>query len=191
MRPSFVNRSYMFLLGISVTSMYFTLPNPVVDVPDVPFLDHSPVSRKLIEVGGTKSNSMGDIAVMRCAELLEERRDPQSMIHTEDPNKEIHARFTKTDPGFYISLHNQEFDKTRWKMMETGVYYERFLTQAFVQVLRNRQGPVRMIDVGGTNSWSFPKMIGFSNEHLTHIMVLSTFSCSHERSQEILVSSLY
>ena len=73
----------------------------------------------------------------------------------EDPNKGVlHGKQVELDPKFWISLHHQQFDPTRWGIMEHGFYYEQALSGAFKQVLREprksgNKEPLRVLDVGG------------------------------------------
>jgi FkbM family methyltransferase len=77
--------------------------------------------------------------------LLEVRRDPYK-----DPNKGVlYGKQIETDPKFWISLHNEQFDKTRWEIMKSGKYYEFALTDAFIEVLKASPPGSRVIDIGG------------------------------------------
>lgn len=100
--------------------------------------------------------SHGSIVPFSCNELLQQRKTNQNKIVTDvDPNKDghTHTQYTNTNPPFYISLHPREFDSTRWAIWTYGFYYERLLTQNFVQVLQSSPGPTRVIDVGGRYHW--------------------------------------
>jgi FkbM family methyltransferase len=53
-----------------------------------------------------------------------------------DPNQgKVWARETITYPHFYITLHAQEYDPVRWRIMEEGKYYETEVHERFVQIL--------------------------------------------------------
>ncbi|CAB9501526.1 Inherit from COG: Methyltransferase [Seminavis robusta] len=74
----------------------------------------------------------------------------------DDPNKGVvHAaqvpRGNDHHPNFFISLHSQEFDHTRWVIMDKRDYYEKAVTAAFIEVLNDPKAtrPQRVIDVGG------------------------------------------
>jgi FkbM family methyltransferase len=106
-----------------------------------------------------------------------QHRTPSFVVH--DPNEGmVHARRTITKPHFWISLHHQAFDGTRWAIMEYGFYYERQQSNAFVQILQQQAQqqaqdkggeelsvssvsspqqlappPLHVIDVGGNIGW--------------------------------------
>jgi FkbM family methyltransferase len=81
-----------------------------------------------------------------CFDLLEEVKAGS----IEDPNMgRVHVRKTETNPPFYISLHNEEFDPLRWEIMTVGSYYETALTEAFQEILKTSPRDTRVIDVGG------------------------------------------
>ena len=65
-----------------------------------------------------------------------------------DPNGgRSYARTTDTNPSFWVSLHNETFDRTRWAIMIYGYYYEQKEAEAFHIILQERSG--RVLDVGG------------------------------------------
>ncbi|KAL7535994.1 hypothetical protein ACHAXR_006852 [Thalassiosira sp. AJA248-18] len=79
-----------------------------------------------------------------------------------DPNKDLTKdetkRLTITDPKFYISLHDQFFDKMRWvHIMKQGEYYEKGLTQLFHQILSaydsTVEPPPLVLDIGMNIGW--------------------------------------
>lgn len=105
-----------------------------------------------------------------CHELFAlDARDKQRGVT--DPNEGIlHARRTKDPPHFWMSLHQHDYDKTRWAIMEYGFYYERQQTRAFLQILKqplrttrstattsssssSSLPPLHVVDVGGNIGW--------------------------------------
>jgi FkbM family methyltransferase len=65
-----------------------------------------------------------------------------------DPNGgKVWARETITFPHFYISLHAQEYDPVRWRIMEEGKYYEDEVHKRFVEILENVPSSY-VLDVG-------------------------------------------
>ena len=109
-----------------------------------------------------------DYPPLSCPTLLEkvQQEEPISVTATTtntknngrivtDPNQgKLHARKTDTPPHFTIALHNPQFDRTRWSIMEYGHYYETALIDAFSVVLNDtvagETGSVRrVLDVGG------------------------------------------
>jgi FkbM family methyltransferase len=97
-------------------------------------------------VSGSTTLSPGKFVPVSCFDLLEQVKAGS----TEDPNMgRVYGRKTETNPPFYISLHNEEFDPLRWEIMAKGNYYETALTQAFQEILKTSPGDTRVIDVGG------------------------------------------
>lgn len=65
-----------------------------------------------------------------------------------DPNEgKVWARETITHPHFYITLHAEEYDPVRWRIMDEGKYYEDEVHQRFVDILENAP-PSYVLDVG-------------------------------------------
>jgi FkbM family methyltransferase len=65
-----------------------------------------------------------------------------------DPNEgKVWARETITFPHFYITLHAQEYDPVRWRIMEEGKYYEDEVHERFVSILKD-EPPSYILDVG-------------------------------------------
>mmetsp|Transcript_15378 Transcript_15378/g.22695 ORF Transcript_15378/g.22695 Transcript_15378/m.22695 type:complete len:376 (+) Transcript_15378:73-1200(+) len=65
-----------------------------------------------------------------------------------DPNKgKVFARETVTYPHFYISLHAEEYDPVRWRIMEEGKYYEDEVHERFLSIL-DKVPPSYVLDVG-------------------------------------------
>jgi len=67
----------------------------------------------------------------------------------DDPNSgRLYARTTNTTPSFWVSLHNEAFDRTRWAIMTYGFYYEKKVAEAF-QIILREPSKGRVLDVGG------------------------------------------
>jgi len=67
--------------------------------------------------------------------VLEKARRKTTTV--EDPNAGIfYGKQIERDPKFWISLHNENFDRTRWSIYTYGDYYEKALSNAFVDVLQ-------------------------------------------------------
>ncbi len=98
----------------------------------------------------------------------EDRKKPQATNN--DPNEgRIYARYTTTRPSFWVALHQQRYDATRWSIMTQGKYYETVLTETFRNIIlaepqeqRQQQqtttttvhhNPLHVIDVGGNIGW--------------------------------------
>eukprot|EP00546_Thalassionema_frauenfeldii_P015099 CAMPEP_0178917060 /NCGR_PEP_ID=MMETSP0786-20121207/13025_1 /TAXON_ID=186022 /ORGANISM="Thalassionema frauenfeldii, Strain CCMP 1798" /LENGTH=370 /DNA_ID=CAMNT_0020590545 /DNA_START=220 /DNA_END=1329 /DNA_ORIENTATION=- len=65
-----------------------------------------------------------------------------------DPNKgRVFAREIVTYPHFYISLHAEDYDPVRWRIMEEGKYYEDEVHDRFVSIL-DKVPPSHVLDVG-------------------------------------------
>lgn len=93
--------------------------------------------------------NFGKYKPLDCQSFLKKARQP-GIETVEDPNNGIlHGKQVEIDPKFWISLHNKEFDDVRWHLMEFGLYYERALSEAFVEVLANSPPGSRVVDVGG------------------------------------------
>jgi FkbM family methyltransferase len=73
----------------------------------------------------------------------------------QDPNGGValHTKRTLTHPSFDISLLPQEIDRVRWSIMQSGNYYEKFITQDFQDILKDYKKPSLVIDVGMNIGW--------------------------------------
>ena len=97
----------------------------------------------------TKNSYPGKYVPVMCPQVLEKARSSTAPADV-DPNRGVfHGKQVEIDPKFWISLHNAEFDPTRWSIMKYGFYYERALSDAFVKVLQNTTAGSRVLDVGG------------------------------------------
>jgi FkbM family methyltransferase len=66
--------------------------------------------------------------------------------------KAMYPRQTVTDPSFFISLHDRATDFVRWSIMDTGSYYENFITRHTKFVLGQTHWGI-LIDVGMNIGW--------------------------------------
>lgn len=88
------------------------------------------------------------LSPVSCVDLVDTSRK-----NATDKNKNrLFLRYTKDEPQFWISLHEKNFDPTRWQVMHYGRYYEQIQSKAFIDVLGNSSKP-RVIDVGGNIGW--------------------------------------
>lgn len=72
----------------------------------------------------------------------------------EDPNDgEMFARWTTTDPPFFASVHQFQYDRLRRVIYDKGEYYEMSLTSIFSSILKDAPANSRVIDVGGNIGW--------------------------------------
>jgi len=88
-----------------------------------------------------------------CSKVLRNARTNSNI--TLDPNQgKLFARYTIDEPHFFISVHEKQYDKVRYKMFELdGTYYERALSNCFRQVLSASTSHKRVLDVGGNIGW--------------------------------------
>jgi FkbM family methyltransferase len=90
-----------------------------------------------------------------CQSFLMEAKKTGTEINKMDPNKgviygkQVDINPKVVSPKFWVSLHAKEFDPTRWGIMDYGFYYERSLSDAFIEVLADSPPGSRVIDVGG------------------------------------------
>jgi hypothetical protein len=109
------------------------------------------IPQAFVSTGSVAAAAMdpGIYPIFDCAKLLEELGTNPAMREL-DPNMgKIYARHVIENPSFYVALHNKTFDSTRWAVMQYGYYYERLLTDAFQEVLREFPPGSRVLDVGG------------------------------------------
>jgi FkbM family methyltransferase len=85
-----------------------------------------------------------------CIHLMEQSQKSE----IPDPNHgELLARWTSTNPPFFISVHAFHYDKLRKVIYVTGQYYEQDLSHVFHQILKDAPPNSRVIDVGGNIGW--------------------------------------
>jgi hypothetical protein len=87
-----------------------------------------------------------------CQELIDEVKKSGAYRDRKviDPNLK-HGSFTRqtiTEHPFWISVHNKEFDKTRWTIHKKGRYYEFALGKIWTNILREASPGSRVLDVG-------------------------------------------
>jgi hypothetical protein len=87
-----------------------------------------------------------------CQELIDEVKKSGAYRNRKviDPNLK-HGSFTRqtiTEHPFWISVHNKEFDKTRWTIHAKGRYYEFALGKIWTNILREASPGSRVLDVG-------------------------------------------
>ena len=73
-----------------------------------------------------------------------------------DPNGgRMYARLTTTSPPFFMSMHEESFDEVRFEIFRSGAYYERVMTEAFAEILKEDRAlpDRRVLDVGGNIGW--------------------------------------
>lgn len=72
-----------------------------------------------------------------------------------DPNNgQLLAKYTEENAApFWITVHNANFDQPRISVFETGVYYEKALTETFTTILEASSPNSRVVDVGGNIGW--------------------------------------
>lgn len=89
-----------------------------------------------------------------CSQVLEMY---QSGNATDPNNGKLFVRHTTTNPRFWVSFHNGNYDHVRFSTFEYGYYYEKSLTASFEQVLSapipSKRHKHRVIDVGGNIAW--------------------------------------
>jgi FkbM family methyltransferase len=105
---------------------------------------------------------------IRCEQFLEDIY--RGVINISDPNgSRVFGRRIDGNSGhpFWVSVHEQEFDKVRWEtIFVEGQYYERAMDQAFFNVLTRSSPEAIVVDVGGNIGWFtlFARSMGFSVE---------------------------
>ena len=99
--------------------------------------------------GKGKASSLGMLVVragtdMQCLEAKEKVLNKEWV----DPNEgRVWARETITYPHFYISLHAEEYDPVRWRIMNEGKYYEEAVHARFLQILEDVSSSY-VLDIG-------------------------------------------
>ncbi|MGV2388353.1 MAG UNVERIFIED_CONTAM: FkbM family methyltransferase [Microcystis novacekii LVE1205-3] len=85
-----------------------------------------------------------------CTHLIEQSQKSE----IPDPNHgELLARWTSTNPPFFVSVHAFYYDKLRKVIYDTGQYYEQDLSHIFHQILKDAPPNSRVLDVGGNIGW--------------------------------------
>ena len=126
-------------LSAATEAGYLRLQTPLQDL----------METKDTVIGKSKEAHSSKYVPLACPEVLKKARSSTTPKNF-DPNRGVlHGKQVETDPKFWISLHNEEFDPTRWSIMKYGVYYEKALTKSFLEVLKNSTAGSRVLDVGG------------------------------------------
>lgn len=104
------------------------------------------------------------IEPVSCSKLLANRKNDPT-----DPNRgfeESPMKFVNmTDPNFFISLHEANFDAMRWAhIYRKGNYYETGITEQFKSILFSAEKKGLVIDVGMNIGWFsiFSRKMGHS-----------------------------
>jgi FkbM family methyltransferase len=152
-------------------------------------LTHSTGDRRCQTQSSLASKQSKQHPPLSCTDIFHEDRNIPRPAG--DPNSgAIHARYTSTDPYFWVALHKREFDATRWAIIEFGEYYEVQETKSFAniiradaqeRVLRHKQQqtsaptsslpPLHVIDVGGNIGWYTLVVIAAAMEQQYPIIV--------------------
>jgi FkbM family methyltransferase len=128
-----------------------------------------------------------------------------------DPNEGgVYARYTKTNPSFWVSMHQKEFDPTRWSIMIYGYYYENLESESFMNIIRAEAQeqrrkqlqqetklatnslsfqPLRVIDVGGNIGWYTLVVVAAAIEQ-QHPIIVDVFE-PNPRNHRRLCESLF
>lgn len=116
----------------------------------------------------TSSAPLPGLQPIRCEQFLEDIY--RGVINISDPNgSRVFGRRIDGNSGhpFWVSVHEQEFDKVRWEtIFVEGQYYERAMDKAFFNVLTRSSPEAIVVDVGGNIGWFtlFARSMGFSVE---------------------------
>lgn len=87
-----------------------------------------------------------------CQDLRD--RSHQVEENVDDPNDgEMLARWTTSDPPFFVSIHQFQYDRMRRVIYDSGEYYEMALTAIFSSILKDAPADSRVLDVGGNIGW--------------------------------------
>ena len=123
--------------------------------------------------------------------LLIKKIDCKHHYAEDDPNKgmeEDPKKFIKkTDPNFWISLHNQNFDRVRWgPIMKQGNYYETGITEQFRDILQHAEPKGFVVDVGMNIGWFTiysramgHNVLGFDPNPIMHSRVCNSLKLNH------------
>eukprot|EP00978_Attheya_sp_CCMP212_P037113 scaffold172954_cov60-Attheya_sp.AAC.2 len=88
------------------------------------------------------------LPTVSCATVMQKFREDLK----KDPNEgHLYSRYVPRKHPFYISLHNEKYDPTRYAIIKFGDYYEIELSNNFEDILKGGNG--RVLDVGGNVGW--------------------------------------
>jgi FkbM family methyltransferase len=142
---------------------------------------------------------------LSCQQVFFENRDKKGPWYADPNDGSIHGRYTRTQPSFWISLHRRKYDKTRWSIMDSGVYYETIETQSLVDIIRadvqqrkpphhttlntDSPPPLHVVDVGGNIGWYSLMSIATALEQ--HYPIVVDVFEPNPRNQPRLCESLF
>lgn len=150
-----INRVYLglgFTLGFTVCEIRHSMSASTLWMQPNNF-QHAPMSSS--RPNGARIG-VSDVVDPDCVDLF--ARVKAGLL--EDPNftnqtmvgQSLFTRQTTTAPSFAISLHDRESDYVRWSIMDSGFYYEKFITRQMQFVLAQHHGGI-FIDVGMNIGW--------------------------------------
>jgi cell division protein FtsB len=87
---------------------------------------------------------------MACQDFIDRVKSGTYPVAVKDPNMKK-GRFTRrtiTEHPFWISVHHEKFDPTRWTIYQKGRYYEHSLGKIWTDILRQATPGSRVLDVG-------------------------------------------
>jgi cell division protein FtsB len=85
-----------------------------------------------------------------CQDFIDGVKAGTYKVAVKDPNMKK-GRFTRrtiTENPFWISVHHEKFDPTRWTIYQKGRYYEHSLAKIWTDILRQATPGSRVLDVG-------------------------------------------
>jgi len=121
---------------------------PFVSVPDpvVPVIETAAAAA--VQLQQQEATTPG-IEPLDCAQFVQQVHDKTYPVKVNDPNRGVnYTRMTTTEQPFSISVHKEEFDKTRWGIYKDGRYYEKALEKIWSNILKESGPGARVLDVG-------------------------------------------
>jgi FkbM family methyltransferase len=96
------------------------------------------------------NNMASQFPSLHCPSFLASMKAGTHPHQVDDPNNgtQYTTRTITTHP-FWWSVHRKEYDLSRWKSFQQGVYYERVQGQAWQNILLSHSEPTIVLDVGG------------------------------------------
>lgn len=111
----------------------------------------------------------------RATEMTHDVETRQSVDCGSANYRALYKTKTRTDPPFWMSFHSKEVDKVRWSTYETGVYYEKDVTEHAISVLLGKPTGL-VVDVGMNIGWFSllarslsHNVVGFEPNPLNHV----------------------
>jgi FkbM family methyltransferase len=105
-------------------------------------------TRTLVE---TRTNQLPEpkIKPLQCETFLQQVAAGTHPGKVEDPSMGVnYTRITATTYPFHISVNNVAYDSLRFKIYETGIYYERKQVEVWEHILKNAKPGSRVVDIG-------------------------------------------